>query len=135
MKPTFGVRVFVAICLLAIGAAAQRNISVGSPVTENFNSLGTTNASVTNNTTITGIYAVRTTGNATPNVFTAGTGSSNAGNFYNFGSAAAADRALGTQTTTGATGTTNLGLRLFNNGATPITRLRVQIHWRTVETR
>jgi hypothetical protein len=94
-------------------------------VTENFDSLGTANASVTDNTSITGIYTLRTTGNASPNLFTAGTGSSNTGNLYNFGSAAASDRALGTQTTS-ATGTTNLGLRLVNNGATPITRLRIQ---------
>lgn len=125
MKFTFGLWAFAAVCLLVCAAAAQRTISVGSPVTENFDSLGTANTSVTDNTTIAGVYTFRTTGNASPNIFTAGTGSSNAGNLYNFGSAAASDRALGTQTTS-ATQTTNLGLRLLNNGATPITRLRVQ---------
>ena len=52
----------------------QVSINAGStPYSENFDALTTTNFNLTNNTSITGVYAFRTLVNATPNVFTAET--------------------------------------------------------------
>lgn len=124
--PTFGVKAFVAICVLATAAFAQRNISVGNPATENFDSLGTSTINLTDNSTISGFYSTRTTGNATPNPFVAGTGSSATTQFYNFGSAAVpADRAAGSVTSGGGTGTVYHGFRLVNSGATTIGSITV----------
>ena len=63
----------------------------GSPLVEDFNTLSSTagpSISWTDNSTISGAYA-------TDSQYTVGTGSSNAGGLYSFGSASAADRALG----------------------------------------
>ena len=125
MKPTFGVMAVLAICLLCItGAFAQRNLSIGSPVTEDFNTVfGTGTVSLTNNTS--GLYAFRTVGNAAPNSLAANNGSTNTGALYNMGTTGSSDRAFGTVSTT-ASGTNYLGVRLVNNGATTIGSITVQ---------
>jgi hypothetical protein len=116
MKPIFGVRVLVAVCLLATAAIAQRNISVGSPVTENFDSLlGAGSPVIANNTS--GFYSSP----GTSNTFTLSNGGSGTGGFYNFGTTAATDRAAGSV----VDATRHIGIRLLNNSATPITSLRV----------
>ncbi len=125
MNKTYSAGLYVFVLLVfAASALGQRNISVGSPVTENFNGLGTGTVNLTNNSTIAGIYATRTTGNATPNVLPANDGTNNAGQLYNMGTTGAADRALGTISAT-ASGTNYLGLRLLNSGSVPITSLRI----------
>ncbi len=126
MKPTFGVMALVAICFLSTATLAQRNIEIGSPVTENFNGLTTSTVNVTNNTTpIAGFYTTRTSGNATPNSFFAGTGSSSTSQLYNFGSAGAVDRAAGSVQGAG-TGTVYHGMRLVNSGSTMIGSITVE---------
>lgn len=116
MKSTFGLRVIVVLCLLATAAFAQRNISVGSPVTEDFDLLlGAGSPNIANNTS--GFYSSP----GTSNTFTVSNGSSGTGGFYNFGTTAATDRAAGSV----VDATRHLGLRLLNNSATPITSLRV----------
>ena len=115
---------FAVLCLFAASVAAQRNILNGSPVTENFNGLGTGTVNLTNNSTIAGVYATRTTGNATPNVLPANDGNTVTGQLYNMGTTGAADRALGTISAT-SSGTNFLGLRLLNSGSRPITSLQI----------
>jgi len=123
--PTFGVRAFIAICLFCCAAYGQRSITVGGPVTENFDSLGTGTVNLTDNTNILGVYAARTTGNATPNVLPANNGGTSTGSLYNYGATGASDRALGTSSTA-VSGINYLGLRIVNGGATPIGSITVQ---------
>ncbi|MFN7676616.1 beta strand repeat-containing protein, partial [Flavobacterium sp.] len=98
--------------------------AIGTPYQQNFDGLGTATFNLTDNSSITGVYALRAAGNATPNVFTAGTGSSNSGSFYNFGSTGAADRALGSAGSSG-TGTLQYGVRLKNNTGVAIASLTI----------
>ena len=125
MNFKYALCILTAIGLLSVAAAAQRTFTIGSPATENFDTLGTGAVSLTNNTTINGVYAVRTTGNATPNSLPANNGSTNTGSLYNMGTTGAGDRALGTVSTT-ASGTNHLGLRLVNTGPNPIGSIQVQ---------
>lgn len=118
----------VAVCVsVAVSAAsAQKSFSIGSPSTENFDSLGTGSVVLVNNTTIQGVYATRTTGNVPAgNTAPAYNGSTSTGQIYNMGSTGSADRALGTVSTT-ASGTNFLGVRLVNSGATTIGSITVQ---------
>lgn len=139
MQPKFGMRVLVVVCLLATAAIAQRNLSVGTPVSENFNSLGTATLNVTDNTTITGFYTRRSNGNANPNSVTASTGSSGTSALYHWGVAgtnANTDRAFGaipTSTIFFGIGDASWGLRLVNSGAVPISSISVGFtgeYWR-----
>jgi len=124
MKLTFGVRALLAICLLACAAVAQQTIANGGTYTQDFDTFGTGNVSFTDNTTILGVYTFRSTGNTNPKTLTAGAGASNTSQYYNFGVAAGANRALGWVNGNGIT--TYAGLRLQNNGATPITSVRIR---------
>ncbi|MGL4233636.1 MAG: Ig-like domain-containing protein, partial [Casimicrobium sp.] len=102
-------------------ANAQVSLTtIGTPVTQNFDSLANagTNVAWADNTTIAGWYSTRATYNA-------GTGSSNTGSLYSFGSAAApTDRALG-GVASGGTATFYWAVRLVNNTGTAITSLDV----------
>ncbi|HRI05200.1 MAG TPA: FG-GAP-like repeat-containing protein, partial [Pyrinomonadaceae bacterium] len=98
--------------------------SVGTAVTENFDSLTTATFNLTDNTSIDGVYAFRAAGNAIPNVFTADNGGSNAGRFNNYGTTSATDRALGSASS-GTPGTLNYGVRYVNNTGLTITALQV----------
>ncbi|MEQ1920898.1 MAG: LamG-like jellyroll fold domain-containing protein [Pyrinomonadaceae bacterium] len=98
--------------------------SVGTAVTENFDSLTTATFNLTDNTSIDGVYAFRAAGNAIPNVFTADNGGSNAGRFNNYGTTSATDRALGSASS-GTPGTLNYGIRYVNNTGLTITALQV----------
>jgi Carboxypeptidase regulatory-like domain len=122
MKPTFGVRVLVAICLLACAAMAQQTIANGVTYTQNFDSFGTANVTFTDNTTITGVYAARST--VIAKTFTAGAGTVGTSGYYNFGVAAGANRAMGWVNGNGIT--TYSGLRLYNAGSNAITSLQIQ---------
>ena len=129
MKPTLGVRTLLAICLLACAAVAQQTIANGGTYTQDFASFGTSNVAFTDNSTILGVYAARST--AITKTFTASAGTSGTSAYYNFGNAANSNRALGWVNANSVT--TYAGLRLQNNGATPITSLRVQFageQWR-----
>lgn len=132
MKPTFGVRVLVAICLFAYAAAAQQLIANGGSYSENFDAIGTANFTLTDNTApFLGYYTLRSTGNVAPKPFTASTGTSNTSQFYSFGNSANANRALGFVNANGVT--SSLGLRLQNNGAATISSIRIRFafeQWR-----
>lgn len=92
--------------------------SFGSPITEDFNTLAGsgTNVAWTDNSTIVGWYSTRTTYNA-------GTGSSNTGSLYSFGTAAG-DRALGS-VSSGGTGIIYTAVKLTNNTGGTITSLDI----------
>ena len=123
------ITIFFAALALAATFGAFQNVSAqasltGTAYTQNFDSLGTATVNLTDNTTITGVYTLRAAGNATPNVLTASDGSSGTGSLYNFGTASATDRALGS-VASGGTGTLNYGIRLKNNTGAAITSLTV----------
>ena len=113
----------VATILLAVGIASlippssaltnNGSITVlGTPLTENFDTLASSGTSFTwtDNSTIPGWYTSRTS-------YTVGTGSSNTGALYSFGVAGVnpiTDRALGS-VGSGSTGTIYWGVKLTNN--------------------
>ncbi len=115
---------FIALCLIFVFASVsfgQVQLStVNVSATQNFDGLSTATFNLTDNTSITGVYAFRTLGNATPNVITAGVGSSATGQFYNFGTSLALDRALGS-VSSGTPGTLFYGVRYQNNTGVPVT--------------
>jgi hypothetical protein len=89
-------------------------ISLSNPYSQDFDSLlnsGTSNP-WTDDTTLSGWYSNRPTYNA-------GTGSSNAGALYSFGSTSAPERALGS-VASGTTGTILYGVRLVNDTSSSI---------------
>lgn len=131
--PTFGVKAFVAVCVLATAAIAQRNISVGNPVSEDFDTLGTASTTLVDNTdtVLPGFYTLRSTGNVAPKPLVAGNGTVNTSQYYNFGNTGNSNRSVGFVNANGVT--SHLGLRLLNSGAIPITSLRIQFageQWR-----
>jgi predicted extracellular nuclease len=76
---------------LASLASAQISVNVGTPVTQNFDSLASTG---TSSTVPSGWVFIETGANAN-STYTAGTGSSNAGDTYSFGAAGNSERAFG----------------------------------------
>lgn len=112
----------LSVLLLALGAvpAAQAQIVVTSPGTvyrQDFDSLAAsgTGHAWEDNATLPGWYSTRVTYNA-------GTGSSNAGALYSFGTGA--DRALGS-VASGSTGTLYYGVRLANASGRTLTALDI----------
>ena len=101
--------------------------SLGTPLTENFNTLATTGTGLTwtDNVTIPGWYTSRPTYNTD-------TGGSGTGALYSYGSTASTDRALGT-VGSGTTGNILAGVRLVNNTGVTITSLDISFvgeQWR-----
>lgn len=127
----------IVLLLLVTASAAQAQVSIttlgpGGAYTQNFDGLGTANFNLTDNTSITGVYAFRQT-NAVPNIFTADTGSSNTGQLKNYGTAAAPDRTLGSLGS-GTSAPLFYGVRFVNNTGTPIASLQITYtgeQWRT----
>ena len=112
--------------LLATGTSSTNNGSVAvansSPIVQTFDTLAT---SGTSNVLPTGWYLTETgTGAAANGSYTAGTGSSNAGDAYSFGAAAATERALGSVGSGGVAAIT-YGVKLQNSGQGPITALTI----------
>ena len=110
-----------------IGLDGGSITSLDTPYTEFFDTLASsgTNLAWTDNVTLKGWYSSRTTYNS-------GTGSSNTGALYSFGTSAA-DRALGS-VGSGGTGTVYYGVKLTNNTGSPITSLDIGYiaeQWRT----
>lgn len=128
MKRFFTVCSTIIFCALFTSAIVFGQVSLtsqGTAVTQNFDGLGTTaTTSVTDNTTITGVYAFRAVGNVVPNVFTADNGGSNSGRFNNYGTTAATDRTIGSASSA-TPGTLNYGVRYVNNTGGLITSLQV----------
>ncbi len=116
----------IALLFIGINLRAQAGIaSFGTPYTQDFTSLTTSTFNLTDNTApFLGWYAFRTTTNAAPNVFTSSAGGTSTGQFYNFGTSSAADRAMGA-VGSGSTGTEYYGVRLKNNTGAAINYLTV----------
>jgi hypothetical protein len=110
------------------GAWAQYSLVGASYPLQDFNGLGLANATPAGgdlnlvSATLNGWYFLET-GTAADGQIVVGTGSSNTGNAYNFGSAAAADRTLGGL----QSGTLNptIGFYVTNNTGAPITDLAI----------
>src|SRR5215471_9879210 len=132
LRPTTLLITVVMICLglgvrtLTRPSSALTNggsiTALGTPLTENFDSLASTGTGVawTDNSTIPGWYSTRATYNS-------GTGSSNTGALYSFGVAGTnpdTDRALGS-VASGSTLTLFCAARLTNNTGTAIGSLNI----------
>lgn len=113
-------KLLVASAALVAAMSAQAAVSVTSAAftyAESFDSLSSTvtspatNVAWTNDSTLAGWSLFRASGTV---AYQAGTGSSNTGAIYSFGSANASDRALGS-VASGSTGTINYALALTNN--------------------
>ena len=94
-------------------------LSIGSPVTEDFDTLAQTGTFLTwsDNTTIPGWYS-------SSSVYNTGTGSSNTGSLMSFGRLPVSDRAIGSLASVG-TNTVTYGTRLINNTGVAITSLDI----------
>jgi len=133
MKSILRVQILFVICLLCSAAIGQIQISNGVTVSQNFDTLGTASTTLADNTdpSFPGYYTLRSAANVDPKPLVAGNGSSNTSQFYNFGTTGNANRAVGWVNANGVT--SSFGIRLANNGATPITSVRIQFageQWR-----
>lgn len=119
----------LSLCLFGSSVPAQVSITTlgpGGAYTQDFSALGIANFPLTDNTSITGVYAFRQVGNAIPNIFVADNGSSTAAEFKNYGSTADPDRALGSLADTATTGALFYGIRFQNDTGTTITSIEVR---------
>ena len=128
-RPAALMTVLTLVCLAMSGLPGGASLALtnggsitalDTPLTENFDSLGTASAVWVDNTTIPGWYSTRT-------AYVAGTGSSNTGALYSFGVAgtnAVTDRALGS-VASGTTTTIFQAARLTNNTGATVTSLDI----------
>lgn len=126
-------RAFLIAAGLALAAApeARAQVSLTSATyAQNFNTLGTANITVdggnlgAHNSALTGWYFLEGgSGTTALTTITASTGSLNSGDTYNYGSAAAADRALGGLGS--GSKTYSIGFKFTNNTGSTITALDV----------
>jgi uncharacterized repeat protein (TIGR01451 family) len=110
---------------LSSGAQAQVSLTtLGTPHTQNFDTLLNTGSTTwTNNSTIPGWFHART---GTGTTIVANDGSSNAGNLYSYGTGTAAERALGSLGSgNAAIGNLFWGIRLQNNTGATISALDI----------
>lgn len=127
MKKSFSLISLIVFSLLAAASVTPGQVSIttlGAANTQNFDAMTTADFNLTDNTSIPGVYAFRTAGNAVPNVMTASVGNNAAPGLRNFGSTAAADRALGS-IAGGPTGTVHYGVRFANNTGSTIASIEV----------
>jgi hypothetical protein len=117
-------KIYLLIFLVLVSVVAwTQSVSItalGTPVTENFNSLANTG---TSSTTPSGWYFAET-GSSANSTYTAGTGSINTGDTYSFGSTSATDRAFG-GLQSGALNPT-IGASFTNSTGQTITRLVIK---------
>lgn len=119
---------FLALFFLAaatdISAQCVSLTTLGSASTQNFDTLSNTAGSTTNNLTITGWFLNESGGGARDNEqYGVDTGASNTGDTYSYGSAASADRALGSLRS--GTAISTFGACFTNNTGTTIGSLNV----------
>jgi len=137
MKPHSKARTFAVLAILLLPVAIVSQVSIttagaAGAYSQNFNGtfLGTGAYNLTDNAAANlGWYSLRTTGNAVPNVFAADPGGNVAGQFYNYGSVASADRALGSVARSNGGSTTDdifYGLRIQNDTGSTVKSVRVQ---------
>jgi DNA/RNA endonuclease G (NUC1)/fibronectin type 3 domain-containing protein len=127
------------LCLLsAVPLSAQVSLTaLGTPVTQNFDTLATSGTSNawTDNTTLPGWYAQFTAVTTNPTVYIADTGTSTTGGIHSYGVAgvnALTERAFGS-VGSGTPGTIYYGVRLLNNSGTAITSFNISYNgeqWR-----
>ncbi len=111
--------------ILSSGTQAQVSLTtLGTPHTQNFDTLPATgSATWTNNSTIPGWFHART---GTGTTIVANDGSSNAGNLYSYGTGTTTDRALGSLGSgNAAVGNLFWGIRLQNNTGAVINALDI----------
>lgn len=132
MNFRLGVLGLMAICAMASAGFGQRSFAVASPVIETFDSLGTANVTVVDNTTITGFYSRKSltdTDGAGQNIIVAsnGAGANALNNLFHFGATGNTERAFGgsPEGTAPNVGDLSWGLRLVNSGSLPITSISV----------
>ena len=131
MKSTLSYSI-VAVTLLSTvlfieSGFGQVFFSAGSPYTQNFDSLGTSSNAWTDNTTLVGWYASKTTGGATVAGYRADTGTLNAGSLYSYGVVGVnpmSERALGS-IASGTPGNFAYGVRFQNDTAQAITNITI----------
>lgn len=132
--PLLAVGLTAALLLIASSIGLRRVsavsiVSLGTPITQNFDTLatsGTANA-WTDDSTLPGWYAQFTATPANPTTYSAGTGSSNTGAIYSFGVAGVnpvSDRAFGS-VSSGTPGDIYIALKLTNNTGSTITSLDI----------
>jgi predicted extracellular nuclease/methionine-rich copper-binding protein CopC len=98
--------------------------TIGTPVTQNFDTLATSGTAVwTDNSTLTNWYAARQTAGVLN--IAAGTGSINTGQLYSFGTGTLTERALGS-VSSGTPSTIYFAVRLANATGVPLTSLTVE---------
>jgi hypothetical protein len=106
------------------GTGAVSLTSIGTPVTENFDTLSNTAGSTTNTTLPTGWYITEQGGGARDNEqYAVDTGGSNTGDIYSYGAAASTERALGALRS--GTLIPFFGAKFTNNTGVTITSLDV----------
>jgi hypothetical protein len=116
---------FLAAGLFAESVSAQIRFSAGSPYTQNFDSLGTVSNAWTDNITLPGWYASKTSGGATVTGYRADSGASNTGALCSFGVTGVnpvTDRALGS-VASGTPGNFAYGIRFQNDTTLAITNI------------
>lgn len=89
------IRLAIALALLLMASPAVAQVSIpsyASPVSQNFNTLATAG----NSGNVPPGWAISESGNGANSSYTAGNGSSNAGDSYSFGTTGSSERALGT---------------------------------------
>jgi len=106
------------------GTGSVSLTTLGSPVTENFDTLSNTAGSTTNTTLPTGWYITEQGGGARDNEqYAVDTGASTTGDIYSYGAAASTDRALGALRS--GTLIPFIGAKFTNNTGSTITSLNV----------
>jgi hypothetical protein len=132
MKKIFSI---LSIIALAFGLQAQTPVSItGTTYAQNFNTLDTAAVPSSNLPSGWGIFEVGTSASA-DQMYKGGTGSSNAGDVYSFGNAAATDRALGSLRS--STNRMRYGVGFTNNSGSTITSLNITFkgeQWRSGDT-
>lgn len=119
-----------ALSLILISSSALAQVSIttlgpGGIYTQDFSALTPANFALTDNTSITGVYAFRQIGNATPNIFEADNGSGLINGFKNYGAAGTPERALGSFASGLSTGDLYYGIRFQNDSGVTITSIEV----------
>lgn len=124
---------FIALMFSAFSWGQVNIATIGTPVTQDFNTLTTTAPPVTwtDNSTLPGWYAKTDATASIGTNYGANNGSSNTGGLYSFGTTAAGDRALGMASSNSFTGATPgvskgyYGWRLKNTTGAAITSLTI----------
>ncbi len=123
----------VLLAVSGYGQVSFGSLGPGGAYTQNFDGLTTTNVFVQDNFSFQGVYSFRTLGDSPPNQFTANNGSSNTGEFKNYGLAGDPDRCFGSLASN-STDSLFYGIRFQNDTSMTISTLDITYtgeQWRT----